>query len=235
MDTYRIVSRLSVRHPYFEAGWPAGLQLRPESDSAALMTRFGLLLRGDAQRYVVLASDARREALWRERASWPDGGLVFTLASADPLWAYYTDVRALGTPVRVVMPLAVPDCANQDAWLQAAPVEQTLALPVRQTIWKYLLLGAWGDELAVVDAADGVSFTGPEKETLPNGDTAVVFRACAPLALAERPGHRFQLRRGTGPAGRLLVPRLPLAAPAGLRREVVDGVLRDVSEIFVNR
>lgn len=235
MDTYRVVGSLSVRHPYFAAGWPAGLQLRPEPDSAALMARFGLLLRGDAQRYVVVASDARREGLWRERASWQQGGLAFTLASTDPLWAYYTDFRALGTPVRAVIPLAAPDCASEDAWLRAAPVEQVLTLPVRQTIWKYLLLGAWGDELAVVDAADGIAFAGPENETLPNGETAVVFRARAPLALAQRPGHRFQLRRGTGAAERVLVPRLPLAAPADLRREFVDGVLRDVSEIFVNR
>lgn len=235
MDTYRIVSGLSVRHPYFAAGWPEQLRLRAEPASAALMRRFDLLLRGDARRYVVLASDARRDGLWRERESWPEGGLAFAVESADPLWAYYTDVRTLGMSTRVVMPLAPADCASEAAWQTSAPVEQELALPVRQTIWKYLLLGAWGDELAVADVAGSMAFTAPERETLPNGETAVVIRSREPLALEERPRHRFQLRRGAGAGERVLLARLPMAAPAGLRREVVDGVLRDVSEIFVNR
>jgi hypothetical protein len=89
--------------------------------------------------------------------------------------------------------------------------------------------------LQVTDVAGVVRFGDSDHEVLPDGTRVTVIRSAVPIALAERPRQRFQLRRGTGADARVLVARLPLASPAGLRREIVDGVLSDVSEIFVNR
>ncbi|MNT31322.1 hypothetical protein D3C72_1671520 [compost metagenome] len=87
--------------------------------------------------------------------------------------------------------------------------------------------------MADVDGA--VTFNAPESEQLPDGTMVTVIRSAVPLALAERPRQRFVLQRGTAGDMRVLVPRLPLASPAALRREMVGGLLCDVSEIFVNR
>lgn len=234
---YRPLCGLSVHHPYFSAGWPDGLQLQADRPTAALMSRFGLLLRGDARRFVVMASERALDGLWSERAEWPDGGLQFSASSSDPLWGYYTDLRAMVStgPFPLSFALARRDCASQADWLSGAPVDLTVALPVRKTYWKYLLVGDWGNALQVTDVAGVVRFGESDLEVLPDGTRVTVIRSAVPIALAERPRQRFQLRRGTGADARVLVARLPLAGPAGLRREIVDGALSDVSEIFVNR
>jgi hypothetical protein len=138
-------------------------------------------------------------------------------------------------PFRLTLALAPRDCASLSDWLAAAPLDNTVLVPVRWTFWKYLLVGDWGQALSVVDAAGAVAFGAPEPETLPDGTLVTVVRSTMPLALQERPGHRFQLRRGLGSDTRVLMARLPQASPAALRREVVDGALCDVSEVFVNR
>ena len=241
---YRAVTALSIRHPYFSAGWPGALHLAPEPPSAALMSRFGLLLRGEPRRFVIMAEASQLDTFWRARDEWPEAGLSFTARSADPLWAYYTDVRApvfAESPttgaLRVNFPLASRDCPTLADWLAAAPPDHVIDVPVRHTFWKYLLIGDWGtlDTLHCADLAGAVSFGEPVPETLPDGATVTAIRSAAPLPLAERPRHRFQLRRASGAGARVLVPRLPMAAPVALRREVIDGALCDVSEIFVNR
>lgn len=234
---YRPLSGLTVRHAYFAAGWPRGLQLQADRATARLMARFGLLLRGDARRFVVMASETALDGLWSERREWQDGGLQFSASSPDPLWGYYTDLRAMAGigPFPLSFALAPRDCGSHADWLSAAPMDITVALPVRKTYWKYLLVGDWGNTLQVNDPAGEVAFTDADHEVLPDGTRVAVMRSAVPIALSERPPERFQLRRGAGADARVLVTRLPLASPAALRREVVDGALCDVSEIFVNR
>lgn len=237
MPGYRPISRLRVRHPYFTSGCPAGLRLQADQDTAALMGRFDLRLRGDARGYVVMADERAVSGLWSMRAEWPEDGLSFAAHSIDPLWAYYTDVRALASSgtFRLVFALAPRDCASVEDWLAAAPLYADVELPVRKTFWKYLMVGDWGQPLTVVDVADNVGFGPAAPETLPDGTVVTVVRSAVPLALEERPKFRFQLLRGQPGDARVLVSRLPLASPAALRKELVDGALCDVSEIFVNR
>jgi len=263
MRGYRMLASLAVRHPYFAPSRPNALHLRAESSAAALMARFDLRLRGDACHAVVLAPEHQLPGLWSERDAWLADGLALALHSSDPLWACYTDVRALaaggtfrpsptqagllrqdvaaqsagrvGVLARLQLPLAPPDCESLAAWTDAAAEFWTLELPVRATTWKYLLLGDWTDDVRLVDLGDAIVFGEPTRETLPDGRDAITIRSRAQIALQERPAHRFQLRRGTGNAERVLVTRMPMAAPDGLRREVIDGVPCDVSEIFVSR
>lgn len=237
MPGYRAISGLRVRHPYFASGCPVGLRLQADADTAALMRRFDLLLRGDARGYVVMADEHALSGLWSMRSEWPEAGLSFAAHSLDPLWAYYTDVRAMvsnGT-FRLAFALAPRNCASLADWLAAAPVDAALELPVRRTIWKYLMVGNWDQPLTVADAAEVVGFGPAVAETLPDGTVVTVVRSAVALALEERPNYRFQLMKGPSGDRRVLVPRLPLASPAALRREFVNGALCDVSEIFVNR
>ncbi|WP_157003236.1 hypothetical protein [Ralstonia sp. A12] len=263
MRGYRTLASLAVRHPYFAPGRPDALHLRAEPSAAALMARFDLHLRGDARRAVMLAPERQLPNLWSERDAWLTDGLALALHSSDPLWACYTDVRLLaaggtfrpspgqegllrqdvtggsagsaGVLARLQLPLAPSGCESLAAWTDATADAWTLELPVRTTIWKYLLLGDWADDIRLVDLSDVNMFGEPARETLPDGREAITIRSLAPIALQERPQHRFQLRRGMGNAERVLVARMPTAAPDGLRREVIDGVPHDVSEIFVSR
>ncbi|GGY13793.1 hypothetical protein [Paludibacterium paludis] len=256
VNSHLALAALSLRHPYFADGRPTGLYLEPDARSAALMTRFGLSLRADAAGFGVTAQTARLEGLWSERHDWPEGGLVFAVHSADPMSACYTDLDTLtrkgrfraivgtslqpdgspfesgrGTLAEVVLPLAPAGCPDLASWRSALPARWDLTLPVRATLWKYLLIGEWGTDLKIEDQEGSIAFGGACSEILPGGARAVAIRSLAPIPLQERPPYRFELRRRE----RVVVPRLPMAAPGALLRETVNGELCDVSEIFLNR
>ncbi|TDR82767.1 hypothetical protein [Paludibacterium purpuratum] len=259
-DTYHLLAALSLRHPYFGTGRPNGLALSADAASAALMARFDLKWRAANGTVELYVRDSQLSGLWSERASWPEGGLVFTLHSSDSLCAYYTDLGALaaagtfragaesgplqpdgsgfaggnGVLSRLVLPLAPPGCPSLDAWQRAEPSRYSLSIPVRRTVWKYLLLGDWRGELRIVDVAAGIDFSTPCRETLPDGRETIAIRSQGEIALQERPTHRFQLRQKGGNTERVLLARLPLAEPRNLLREAIDGTVRDVSEIFIN-
>jgi hypothetical protein len=109
----------------------------------------------------------------------------------------------------------------------------------RETVWKYCLVGEWPEPaLQVVDLARQVAFEPAPPHDLADGRRAVAFRSKGSVALQQLPRERFQLcSRGgdRGPAEKILVKRLPVAAPRHFSREVIDGVPALVSEIFVHR
>lgn len=112
----------------------------------------------------------------------------------------------------------------------------TLNIAARSTIWKYWLLGDWRDrELTLVDLTGQIEFAPPMSEALPDGRVATVIRSRTPIALRERPPHRFQLRDARSSPAKVLVPRMPIARPDGLGREWQSGDTHLVSEIFVSR
>ena len=111
-------------------------------------------------------------------------------------------------------------------------------------VWKYCLVGDWPEPgLHVVDLAQQVDFEPVPARRLADGRASLAFRSTAPIALHQRPEERFQLRsRATPPvdgagarAGKVLVKRLPAAAPRHFSREVIGGASALVSEIFVHR
>ena len=114
----------------------------------------------------------------------------------------------------------------------------------RGTLWKYCLVGDWREPaLQVVDLAGLVSFEPAPPHELADGRRALAFRSSEPIALQQRSRERFQLRSQAVDARddararpeRIIVRRLPVAAPQHLSREVIDGVPALVSEIFVHR
>lgn len=114
----------------------------------------------------------------------------------------------------------------------------------RETVWKYCFVGDWPEPtLRVVDLAQQVSFESVQPHRLADGRTAITFRSNGPIALQELPRERFQLNsrggdsrdEGRARPERVIVKRLPAAAPRHFSREVIDGVPALVSEIFVHR
>jgi len=117
-------------------------------------------------------------------------------------------------------------------------------LAARATVWKYCFVGAWSEPaLQVVDLAQRVRFEPAPPHALADGRTALAFRSSEALALQELPHERFQLRSSPNEgrddartrADKVIVKRLPAAAPRHFSREVIDGVPALVSEIFVHR
>lgn len=108
----------------------------------------------------------------------------------------------------------------------------------RRAYWRYLLLGELAGESVTISDLDGdAGFTSGGRETLPGDRRALSFRSTGPIPLRERSDRRFQLRLEAAEGsenGRLLIRRLPVATPAGLRRETIDGEAAFVSDIYVN-
>lgn len=266
VTTYRCLASLQVQHGYFADGLARAMRLQADAESEQRLQRFGLLLRHEAQRIALYLPRQAEAGLWSELQAQPDLALDFGLYCSDTAWAYYTDLRALGASPRFKHSPSSPGLLQADGdspikpnfapgrlaelqialnpyaqasladWAaQDAPVYQ-LTLPVRRTIWKYLMLGQDSRvDVRLVDVGQAVDFTEPVVTELESGHPALLIRSQAPLALQERPSHRFQLRKRVGNSERVLIARLPMATPAALQRELIDGELCDVSEIFVNR
>lgn len=253
---YQSLLSVQVQHGYFEPGQTRHLVFDPSEPTWCLMKRFDVIMRCDGQSMLLLAPADRLSALINECAL-TGGALRFQLRSSDPACAQYTAPLPTGleatfapdpdegshllrqtragtgaVPVglgvvlgELVLPL---EDASSKAW--------TLQIPARSTIWKYWLLGDWLDrELTLVDLAGQIEFAQPVSEALPDGRTATVIRSRTAIALQERPRQRFQLRDARSTPPKVLVPRMPAAAPGGLGREWQSGDTALVAEIFVSR
>ncbi len=110
-------------------------------------------------------------------------------------------------------------------------------LPARSTIWKYYLFGDLAEapyNVQVVDLGQANEFDAAVSERLPDGQSVLAVRSCAPIALQERSSQRFQLRQRGAGADKVLVKRLPVASPSLLHRETLGGVPTWVSEIYIH-
>lgn len=255
---YLSVLRLRLEHPYFAPAPVQGLVVQADPSTARALARYDLRLRLLDDGAELIAPCGALDALAADTYALPKATLVLELRSTDPSCAYYTDLRALAqagvyrpdpqqpgrltsrpgsAPVPAGAPLAriaLPLAALHDSDGHA-PAAFVLGLPVRQTYWKYLLLGEdLPANLQLVDVDGHVEFGDGRACTVGAGRAAVAFTARQPLALQQRPQHRFQLRRRQGASERVVVARLPMPSPASLQRELVDGAMADVSEIYVS-
>lgn len=116
----------------------------------------------------------------------------------------------------------------------AAPRRCRIRLPARALRWAYFLVGDWPREGVYLADADGaLEFSALQPQRLPNGQEVLCARSKAAIVLSERAPQHIQLRRRVNGGERVLVKRLPVAAPG------VWGLLPDggglVAEIYVNR
>ena len=258
MQRYRSFATVDVRHDYFADGSARDLVFRPHADTAVFLRRFAMLLHADGCSVGISVAESQLQGIWSERLD--DGeprSLRLDVHSADANCAYYTGAinPPLETPddgvqsapllsvppapmaplATIALPLNGTGSDDFTAWTAALGTPYRLRMQSRSTIWKYLLIGEWrGRTLSVVDQRGEVAFTAPAQERLSNGQNALAVHSITPIALRERPTQRFQLRDVTDASERVLIPRLPGAAPQRLWRETVRGEPTAVSEIFVH-
>jgi hypothetical protein len=224
-----LLVRFRVAHEYFHDGLARDLQFVPDAATAALLQRFGLVERTDGHALTLHAPESALRLLFGE----PAAPLSWQLRPRDGQFTLYSDDRA---PPPLVLDLRPAAGQGFDAWQAGLGSTQWLHLRARRSIWKYLLVGDWQDhQLSLVDAEQQVAFRRDEPEQLSDGRQAQVFRSTRRLHLCERGTQRFELHDVGADPPRLLVPRLPLAAPRGLRCERRQGRKRPVSEIFFSR
>jgi hypothetical protein len=228
---YVLLASARVRHGYFADGLARRLRFTPDAHTQEAMRAHQLLLRSNGHGLALHASESALASLWAAHAP---QALRFTLSCADPGFALYTEPGELPT---LSLPLFGPAAGDEARWRLGLGAQTELQLQARRTIWKYLLLGDWqGHELQLLDPGAEVQFDAPDQETLPDGRAALVIRSRSALALAEHSPYRFQLRDAASQPPRLLMPRLPVAAPRGLQRELwPQGGSTAITEIFVSR
>lgn len=226
-----LLASARVRHGYFADGLARRLRFTPDTDTQEAMRAHQLLMRSNGHALALHAPESALALLWGARAP---QSLRFTLSCEDPGYELYTDP---GTLPLLALPLFTDVARDETLWRAGLGGEVELQLQARRTVWKYLLLGDWQEHsLQLVDAAAEVQFDAPGAEALPDGRAAIVIRSRSALALAERSPYRFQLRDTASQPPKLLMPRLPVAAPRGLQRELgPQGGSTAVTEIFVSR
>ncbi len=138
----------------------------------------------------------------------------------------------------------LPFSALRQAVASPGTTRYLIRFAPRHTVWAYCFVGHWPEPaLQVVDMARDVSFEPAPPRHLADGREALVFRSSRAIALQQQPSEHFQLHsRGENDFGssasrasRVLVKRLPAAAPRHFARDVMGGTDVLVSEIFVHR
>jgi hypothetical protein len=110
----------------------------------------------------------------------------------------------------------------------------SIRIGARATYWKYFLPAQWpAASVHVVDSAGQVEFSPATASQLADGRPALCVRSRGPIALRQRPAESFQLTCVEDGIERVVVERLPAAAPGSYVRETVEGGMHAVSEIHV--
>ena len=91
------------------------------------------------------------------------------------------------------------------------------------------------EDFYVNDQDENVEFISEGQFSLAGNRTALAIRSTTMLSMRERSQYRFQLRDRNSGGGRVLIRRLPVASAANISKEVIEGEMAFVSEIFINR
>jgi hypothetical protein len=146
---------------------------------------------------------------------------------------YLTRRDELVPPVAVLVVQLTPALLDRDG---SEPYR--IAFAARRTIWRYHLLGTLAGVEAVIreeapEEEEPVGFRPAGIVDHPGGRNARTLVSEAPIPVLRSSGRRLQLRE-EAPGNRILVRRLPVAAPEGIGIADVDGRSTLVSDIFVN-
>jgi hypothetical protein len=140
-------------------------------------------------------------------------------------------------PVFVVsISVAESDVTPPDNQAAVAPKSYYVRFQARHTFWKYYLLGELAKEdFYVNDQDEAIEFVAVGESSLADNRTALAFISKTLLPLREKSQYRFQLRDKNSGGGRILIRRLPVASASHISKEVIDGEVSLVSEMFINR
>ena len=115
--------------------------------------------------------------------------------------------------------------------------EYLLHFDSRSTYWKYFIVSKYKlplEKSGIQSENEDVTFNGPEKVKLPNGDMAYVFEASKPLPLNEIPKYNLKLSKNKKAGnGEAYLNRLPTPSPDSIKPESRDASAKVFSELIV--
>ncbi len=260
MSAWEPLLDLRIEHGFYAGGVCRGLSIVPTSDTQRQLDRMGCVLRSldagmavlaDAERitrffdgepmvlgFIGRSRDPLFAAVTEGLSTSGDAAMLFDQAAADGelLQGRLEPLASAGWQALLAARdrLAAPAFGLRLALADAKPRQYRIRFEARALPWKYYLVGDWErDGLYVADPDAAVEFSPVSPERLPDGREVLAALSSASIALAERGSRRFQLRRRTGGADRLVVKRLPHAAAGswGLQPDRGGGL---VSEIYVH-
>lgn len=260
MARYRRLLALDVTHEYLAGAPLPGLRYVPTEATAALMEREGLLLRSmplgvelwreerggapDHEPWQLGFDVHADDSMLRFYTAWPQHGY---LALTPGVQGGVQVLRAAAQAARAADGGPAPGGAL--LWLDLAcrplalaPEDEALlpwrvALASKKIHWKYFFSGGLAaKKLCIVDLDASGEQPGLEFAPSPLAATAdgTAYLSASPLPMQSLPRQRLQLREA-GPAGKVLIRRLPNASVDRLGKERgPNGQSMIVAEIYVH-
>ena len=260
MARYLRLLALEITHEFIGDTAMSGLRYVPTAETAALMTREGLVWRAlptGIELWQESREEVASEALWQLSLDvhTSDGALMFY--TEWPQASYLPVTPGAQRAVRVLRAVAqrVGEGAAGALWIDLALQPQAssdeedamplqplqpwrFALHSRRIHWKYFFSGGLAaKKLSIIDldasdSAPGLAF-GPSPWAATASGTA--YLSASPVPMQSIPQQRLQLREA-GAAGKVLVRRLPNASVDKLGKERgPNGQSMIVAEIYVHQ
>lgn len=104
-----------------------------------------------------------------------------------------------------------------------------------QTFWNYYILGDLSKRaIYIADLDNDVQFKNIGKLVLPGSREAILLQSSVPIPMQEQPHRRLQLRESGSMGDKVLIKRLPNASVNSIHGEIINGVMENISEIYIN-
>ncbi|PTN11657.1 hypothetical protein [Nitrosomonas aestuarii] len=105
----------------------------------------------------------------------------------------------------------------------------------KKTFWKYYLMGNLsGRELYIADMNNEIEFEEIGSAVLPGNRNAKMLRSTSAIQMQEKPLQCLQLMEFIDLRGKIVIKRLPNASIHQINGEMVQGKMKNISEIYIH-
>ncbi|MCW3072048.1 MAG: hypothetical protein JWO44_1938 [Bacteroidetes bacterium] len=222
-ESYRIVFSVDVSHSYFEGGICSCLQFNPDELTAALLKRFGFIVRSRTSGFDLYSNTAGSLAAlfnYMKEVSAQDH-FDFQLLNSNGEFYHFTELPAdwvgqlvydshSGEPLsngNIQLPAALSAQAALPEFgslvirfddllkLNDQPACFRIGFNARATQWQYYIINRSGVQLEnpAISGKANIAFEGPENVLIPDGQKALLFSSGSLLPLSELPNYKFDL------------------------------------------
>lgn len=272
-----ILFSLRVQHNYFTNGICDCLEYMPDDGTAAIIKRFGCIIKNQPGGFALYASTASDIINWLAyiQQVTGQGGFTFKITATQPVFMLFTGmpvnnsccilynssnpnnaitggvVQLADTPVAPVCNMQVGIITICFADIAKAITAKTalqfkISYQATSTQWQYYVINRSGARAGsfIITGKNTVSFTGPEKVMIDNGEQAMLFSTGEVLLpLSQAPKYVFSLAcalvitNGAGVAKtgkpQVVYKSLPTPNPLNAGTTVINGKSAASSPMYV--
>ncbi len=203
----------------------------------------------------ILLKNALGEVIWENKVAPAQKSLVQLKENKAGLYFFYENDKEIEKFIylvseSVILPLALVEIdfqgelskqllsniRNQENF---SPWQFEIQFQARMTYWKYFIIPKYENGLEDLDIEVGktkVTFKGPLKTQIPNGQRAYLFESVEALHIQQAGQYEFQLvqnKDSKGKKNQRIIQRLPLASLSTLYPQGREQTTKIYSEIYV--